>query len=143
VSRNAQLPGTPSRELTGELPLLADSLFMLAVAALPTMVTVIIKIAIPVHESPVPDKLVVIEIPIPVASQVTQDKLVIVIEPAITMANAVAQNDVSDSIAARSTSVQATFACVMTVYKLGALAIMQRQDSGAAAASAMSTSLRE
>ncbi len=41
---------------------------MLAVAALPTMVTVIIKIAIPVHESPVADELVVIEIAIPVTS---------------------------------------------------------------------------
>jgi len=68
VSRNVQLPGTPSRELTGELPLLADSLFMLAAAALPTMVTVIVEIAIPVHESPVADELVVIEIAIPVTS---------------------------------------------------------------------------
>jgi len=130
-------------KLTGELPLLADSLIMLAVASPPVVATVI-EIAIPVHESPVADELVVIEIAIPVTPQVTQNEVVIVIEPPILMANAVAQNDVSDSIAARSASIQATFACVMTVYKLGALAVMQRQNSNAAATgSAMSTSLRE
>ncbi len=116
---------------------------MLAVA-LPPVVATVIENAIPVHESPVADELVVIEIAIPVTPQVTQNEVVIVIEPPILMANAVAQNDVSDSIAARSASIQATFACVMTVYKLGALAVMQRQNSNAAAtASAMSTSLRE
>ena|SRR5882724_11664991 len=117
---------------------------MLAVAASPIMVAITIEIAIPVHESSVPDELVVVETAIPVTSQVPQNEVVIVIEPAIAMANAVAQNDVSDSIAARPASVPTTFACVMTVYKLGALAVMQRQNPvGPAAASAMSPSLRE
>jgi len=90
---------------------------MLAMPASPAMVAVVIEVAIP--ESPVLEKAIVaIALPKP---SVTEE---VVIESPI--ANAIAQNYVSDPITARSASVQTTFACVMTVYKLGALAVMER-----------------
>ena len=92
---------------------------MLAMLASPAMVAVVIEVAIP--ESPVLEKAIVaIALPKP---SVTEE---VVIESPIAIAIAIAQNYVSDPITARSASVQTTFACVMTVYKLGALAIMER-----------------
>jgi hypothetical protein len=87
-----------------------------------------VVIAVPIAPPITKDEVVILEAPNAITSHIAQYE-VLVVEVSVAMADPVAKNNVPDSITTRSAAVPTTFAGVVAVSKLGALAIVQRQVS--------------